>query len=394
MSSPFPFTFEMAIPPRPQQLQLQPQPSQFQFRPLQLAAPERQDDPMMDYIDYNQAAAIASIEQLLSAPTDFPCPEEDSDNFLLLNNIAATHTIPTTTHNVFLSNPHVYRRSQRQYLFSTIDITDNNRTPNKVLDTRQESYYPGLEQPSHYEDNFESLFLNQDGLEQLDFSENTDPFDLQEYLKNYVYPKVDYTIPSSDESLLPVSVQAYEEPALSTANPEESAAVVNMTVDGCCSEDEDDSGSECESDEDDDEIAVAAPMIIHVPPTPSPSPPPSIQQSQPHVVPSQVPEKPKIPRSRAKKGEKRIHACPDCRREFTRACNLQSHILTHSNLKPYGCSECDKTFARVYDMQRHKRIHSNKLEDKPYSCPDCPTRFKRTEPRNRHRQSVHGWIPV
>ncbi|KAG0374791.1 hypothetical protein BGX24_009920 [Mortierella sp. AD032] len=384
----------MPLPPRPQQLQ--PQPSQFLFRQ---ATPERHDDPMMEFIDYGQAAAVASLEHLLNMPTspvDFSSPEEDSDNHLLLNNIATTHTIPTTTQNVNLSNSHAYHRLQRVHLLSNFEISNNSRTPNKVLDTRQESYYPGLELPSHYEKNLDSLYLNHEGL-LMDYSENTDEFDLREFLKDDATLKVDYTaIPSSEETLLPISVQAYENPALATAIPEESAAVVNLIVDECCSEeeeeDESDSESECDSD-DDDEITAASPMIIHVPPTPSPSPPRACQQQpQPQGFPSQVPEKTKIPRSRAKKGEKRIHACPDCNREFTRACNLQSHILTHLNLKPYACSECDKTFARVYDMQRHKRIHSNKAEDKPYDCPDCTIRFKRTEPRNRHRQSVHGWI--
>ncbi|KAF9920341.1 hypothetical protein FBU30_009851 [Linnemannia zychae] len=96
-------------------------------------------------------------------------------------------------------------------------------------------------------------------------------------------------------------------------------------------------------------------------------------------------------RQRAKKGEKRIHACHICLREFTRACNMQSHILTHSGDKPHSCSQCDQKFVRIYDKKRHMRIHNS--DDGPYKCEMCPLRFKRTEPRNRHQQVVHNWNP-
>ncbi|KAF9133265.1 hypothetical protein BGW39_010183 [Mortierella sp. 14UC] len=404
MASIFTFTFNMPIRPPPQ-----PQP---QFRALQQATPERQDDLMDSFIDYNQAAAVASLEQLLSTPSslvDYSSPD-DSEILLLSynNNDNAVATTASATQNVVLNNPHAYLHSQRQYLFSTYDFTNNSRTPNKVVDTRQECCYPGLELSSSYEDNLDSLYFDRDGLELLDFSENTIEFDVQEYLRMTLgdaVAKFEYTaIPSIEEqvsSLFPDPVLSYDDKSAvsvatcCTAIPLESVPVVNMDVDSVDEEDdeeaESDNESDCESD-DDEYVPVTAPMTIPIFPTPSVSPPPSVQPYAPSLVLTTV-EKPKIPRSRAKKGEKRIHACHECRREFTRACNLQSHILTHSNLKPYSCTECDKTFARVYDMQRHRRIHSNKLEDKPYSCPDCTIRFKRTEPRNRHRQTVHGWIP-
>jgi hypothetical protein len=269
-----------------------------------------------------------------------------------------------------------------------------------------------LESSSPYEQQLENVNddfnLFDGGNDFMDFGLPDDvAFNLEEYQKQSMFaatpasPKPEYTAIPSEMPFLHVSVQ--DEPA--AAVPVE-IALVGMDVDEP-SDDDDGDNDECESDSDccdsdsDHEfeavvdVASIVPTISTVPikllpiPTPSPSPRPS---SPPAPLPSRSPsQSPKVPRSRAKKGEKRVHACPECLREFTRACNLQSHILTHSNVRDHACSECDKTFARVYDMQRHKRIHSNKLEDKPYGCPDCPSRFKRTEPRNRHRQIVHGW---
>ncbi|KAG0063802.1 hypothetical protein BGZ90_002500 [Linnemannia elongata] len=87
---------------------------------------------------------------------------------------------------------------------------------------------------------------------------------------------------------------------------------------------------------------------------------------------------------------KKQHACPECSRIFTRRCNLQSHRLTHTNLKPFPCPQCGQSFARIYDMRRHHRIHGQSEDDKPYKCPMCPQAFRRIEPRVRHMLSTHG----
>ncbi|KAG0374792.1 hypothetical protein BGX24_009921 [Mortierella sp. AD032] len=88
---------------------------------------------------------------------------------------------------------------------------------------------------------------------------------------------------------------------------------------------------------------------------------------------------------------KKQHACPECSRIFTRRCNLQSHRLTHTNLKPFPCPQCGQSFARIYDMRRHHRIHGQSEDDKPYKCPICPMAFRRIEPRVRHLLAAHGY---
>ncbi|KAG9071779.1 hypothetical protein KI688_005995 [Linnemannia hyalina] len=397
--------------------------NQFTFSFPRQPIPDRQDDLMMDSLfDFTQTSAAAalsaaSLEQLLNGPVPFIDMTSEATQNLILN----THSNNTATPEpaVVFSNPHALRHHHRHnVLYSSFDElvesnnnllnnrTNRNNNDNKKFDTRQEYYYPGLELSSPYEQQLENPdddLLNFDcGF--LDFGvENDVPFDVEEYQKLSMFvaappcPKPEYTAIPSEVPLFPVSVQD---------EPVENASV-GMDVDESSDDENDDDDDECDGDSDcdndgDNEVVVApiiVPMISSTPiqllPTPSLSSSPSSSFStSPPPPPSPASQSSRSPRSRAKKGEKRVHACPECQREFTRACNLQSHILTHSNLKPHACSQCDKTFARVYDMQRHKRIHSNKLEDKPYPCldPSCSLRFKRTEPRNRHCQSVHGWV--
>ncbi|KAF9139936.1 hypothetical protein BGX30_007260 [Mortierella sp. GBA39] len=390
--------------------------NQFTFSFPRQPIPDRQDDLIMESLfDFTQTSAAAaalsaaSLEQLLNAPVPFIDMTSEATQNLILN----THSNNTATPEpaVIFSNPHALRHHQRNVLYSNFgesaesdnslfnNRTNRNNNDNKKFDTRQEYFYPGLELSSPYEQQLENPDddLPSFDCEFFDFGVADDvPFDVEEYQKLSMFvaalpcPKPEYTAIPSEVPLFPVSVQ--DEPV--------ERASVGMDVD-----EDDDDDDECDSDSDCDsdsgnEVVVTptiVPMISTTPiqllPPPSPYPSPSSSSSaSPPPPPSPTSQSSKLPRSRAKKGEKRVHACPECRRVFTRACNLQSHILTHSNLKPHACSECDKTFARVYDMQRHKRIHSNKLEDKPYPCPDCSLCFKRTEPRNRHRQSVHGWV--
>ncbi|KAG0295179.1 hypothetical protein BGZ96_012375 [Linnemannia gamsii] len=397
--------------------------SQFTFSYPRQSTPDRQDDLMMDSMfDFNQTTdmSAASLEQLLNTPLPFvDMTSGATQNLALLNNTTTSiQNTPALEPTVVFNNPHAFRHHHRHnVLFTTLDDliedTHNNRTNrsndsnNKKFDTRQEYYYPGMEPSSPYEQQLENpeddLTHYDCGIQLLDFGDENDvAFDVVEYQKQFMFaaasPKPEYTAIPSEVPLLPVSVQ--DEPATGV-----SVEVVAecMDVDES-SDDEDDDNADCDSESDccdsENEFevnAAVAPFVstvstLQVLPTPTPSPSPFPCTSSSAPLPSRTPSpSSKLPRSRAKKGEKRIHACPLCSREFTRACNLQSHILTHSNVREHACSECDKTFARVYDMQRHKRIHSNKLEDKPYDCPSCPMRFKRTEPRNRHRQIAHGW---
>ncbi|KAI9188068.1 Metallothionein expression activator [Blastocladiella emersonii ATCC 22665] len=72
---------------------------------------------------------------------------------------------------------------------------------------------------------------------------------------------------------------------------------------------------------------------------------------------------------------------PGCGKVFQRNHNLKSHMLTHSEDKPYLCTKCDMAFRRNHDLRRHYRLHSGV---KPYVCPRCDKRFSRSDALRRH----------
>lgn len=51
-------------------------------------------------------------------------------------------------------------------------------------------------------------------------------------------------------------------------------------------------------------------------------------------------------------GKKRKHKCQECGQYFTRLHNLKSHLLTHSQEKPFVCKECGHKFRRLHDLKR------------------------------------------
>jgi DNA-directed RNA polymerase subunit M/transcription elongation factor TFIIS len=51
-------------------------------------------------------------------------------------------------------------------------------------------------------------------------------------------------------------------------------------------------------------------------------------------------------------GKKRKHKCQECGQYFTRLHNLKSHLLTHSQEKPFICQTCGHKFRRLHDLKR------------------------------------------
>ncbi|KAJ5936355.1 Zinc finger C2H2 [Penicillium verhagenii] len=59
------------------------------------------------------------------------------------------------------------------------------------------------------------------------------------------------------------------------------------------------------------------------------------------------------------------HRCPYCATEFTRQHNLKSHLLTHSQEKPFVCQTCQSRFRRLHDLKRHTKLHTGERPHLP-----------------------------
>ena len=81
------------------------------------------------------------------------------------------------------------------------------------------------------------------------------------------------------------------------------------------------------------------------------------------------------------------HRCPYCSTEFTRHHNLKSHLLTHSQEKPYVCQTCQSRFRRLHDLKRHTKLHTG---ERPHTCPKCGRRFARGDALARHNKGPGG----
>lgn len=72
---------------------------------------------------------------------------------------------------------------------------------------------------------------------------------------------------------------------------------------------------------------------------------------------------------------------PGCNKKFNRFHNLKSHLIVHTDGKPFKCNQCDLSFRRNHDLRRHVRMH---LGFKPFSCRKCGKGFCRSDALKRH----------
>nr|XP_040039495.1 zinc finger protein 648 [Gasterosteus aculeatus aculeatus] len=88
--------------------------------------------------------------------------------------------------------------------------------------------------------------------------------------------------------------------------------------------------------------------------------------------------------------EHRPFKCTHCNWAFKKFCNLQSHLQTHTGLKPHVCDICGKAYSHQGTLQQHKRLHTG---ERPYHCPFCVKTYIWSSDYRKHIRTHTGEKP-
>uniref|UniRef100_UPI00358DDDEB uncharacterized protein isoform X3 n=1 Tax=Myxine glutinosa TaxID=7769 RepID=UPI00358DDDEB len=79
------------------------------------------------------------------------------------------------------------------------------------------------------------------------------------------------------------------------------------------------------------------------------------------------------------------YKCFVCGKTFIHACQIKSHMRTHTGERPYKCSLCGKGFSEKFGLKSHIRIHTG---ERPYKCTICGKGFAQSSNVKTHMK-VH-----
>ncbi|XP_034234219.1 gastrula zinc finger protein XlCGF57.1-like [Thrips palmi] len=77
----------------------------------------------------------------------------------------------------------------------------------------------------------------------------------------------------------------------------------------------------------------------------------------------------------------KIHPCKECGKNFLTSSRLKTHMLTHTDVKPYACEVCQSKFRTLSNLLAHKKRHS---ADPRFVCKTCGKEFLSSSGLSRH----------
>ncbi|CAG4993022.1 unnamed protein product [Colias eurytheme] len=84
------------------------------------------------------------------------------------------------------------------------------------------------------------------------------------------------------------------------------------------------------------------------------------------------------------------HQCEVCGKILCSISSLNTHKITHTDIRRYKCTECPATFKGYSGLFQHKSLHTG---EKPYHCEYCPKQFRKKRALVNHIRMHTGEKP-